>query len=285
MPLLIYISGYLSKFNFKKILIQLALPFCVFRLLFVGFEFLIYGKVQFIWNEFGILWYLFSLILFKIMLHLIVKLISERYCLLFFIISIFTGLIAGFIPLGEELSFSRTFAFFPFFVLGYLVRNNIITLKSNRFLNCFLPLIIIVTITSSILLGIENINLFCSSSYKEPMDLIFRILQYVVVFSIIYLLFSNQINKKVIILTLISKFSMYIYLIHYFVIILIRKYKVLPNLDISIIYAILISIVLTIVLAFFGFCFYTLKSKLFLKKKIQSSENLNKTDENIVVEK
>ena len=117
MPLLIYISGYLSKFNFKKILIQLALPFCVFRLLFVGFDFLIYGKVQFIWNEFGILWYLFSLILFKIMLHLIVKLISERYYLLFFIISIFTGLIAGFIPLGEEFSFSRTFAFFPFFCI------------------------------------------------------------------------------------------------------------------------------------------------------------------------
>ena len=131
-PLFILISGMLAKtiYNKKqinKIINGLLIPFLAFTILYEIFNFVIYGKISnYTLNlqPYWILWFLFSLFLYKISLPIIIKL---KYPIL---LSIVISLIAGYInSIGYFLSISRTIYFFPFFIIGYKLTP---TLLSNK---------------------------------------------------------------------------------------------------------------------------------------------------------
>ena len=69
----------------------------------------------------NIMWYLMSLFWWRTMLQTLSWCkIHIDWKLLIVVVSL--SVMAGFVPLGHELSFQRTFAWFPFFLLGFLFR-------------------------------------------------------------------------------------------------------------------------------------------------------------------
>ena len=128
MPLFIFISGRFSqikdKGKYKKGISKLLETYVFFQIVWRLFAFVaekdfsqIFPKL--IDTPWWILWYLFSLICWRAIVLLIPERFLHNQPLLIITISLFIGVIGGFIPIGIKFSFQRTVAFFPFFVLGY----------------------------------------------------------------------------------------------------------------------------------------------------------------------
>ncbi len=126
MPLFVYISGYFTKFTDRKKYLSGILEFAetliVFTIIHVA---IIYMQGQHLsvrelflcprWT----LWYLLSLIWWRLMLYFTPSTIRDNHMILI-IASIVLCLTMGWVPLGFTLSFQRTFAFLPFFTMGYV---------------------------------------------------------------------------------------------------------------------------------------------------------------------
>lgn len=136
-------------------------------------------------------------------------------------ISVILGLLAGFLPyIGETLSLSRTFVFFPYYVIGYYAKDlnlmqKILNKKVQK-ITIILSIIILIVILSNnnilsikILKGkysyfdIDNINIFLACGQR----FLFYILSIVVSTA-----FFNIIPKKESILTTLGQNTLYIYL-------------------------------------------------------------------------
>src|SRR5665648_937754 len=121
MPLFVFVSGYFSK-NVDKCrrnaVKDLLIPFIVFNIIWYAcagnFEFPIYSAG---WT----LWYILSLFFWRFFLKDLIKI---KWILG---LSIVLGLLVGIVDkYGYILSFSRTFAFLPFFLVGYYSDNSTI---------------------------------------------------------------------------------------------------------------------------------------------------------------
>lgn len=121
MPLFIFISGYFSRKKDKEYFLiscwKLIEPLIIFQLLIRGLDFIITGKFSLteIFTPWWVLWYLLSLIYWRIMLQILPnKILSNTK--LFITLAFLVSLFAGFIPVNRFLSLQRTFAFMPFFL-------------------------------------------------------------------------------------------------------------------------------------------------------------------------
>ncbi len=129
MPAFVLISGFFTdnqktERSFWKSLSGIVIPLFIFQIIGVSFSYL------FLHQEFGpsilitpfwILWYLLSLIFWRIMLFYSPRGMLDKpsvYLLITIIISIASGLL----PYGRILSFQRTLTFYPFFLFGYYMR-------------------------------------------------------------------------------------------------------------------------------------------------------------------
>jgi len=121
MPLFIYISGYFSK-NIEKCrknaIKDLLIPFIFFNIIW----YLSVGNFKFpIYYAGWTLWYLLSLFIWRFFLKDIIK-VKWALCL-----SIIVGLLIGIADKHIDfLSFTRMFAFLPFFLLGYYSKDSFI---------------------------------------------------------------------------------------------------------------------------------------------------------------
>lgn len=128
MPLFVFISGYFSK-NVtncrEKSIKHLLIPFVFFNTIYYLYSYFIVGKTNFNVFEPGwTLWYLLSLFFWRFFLKDIIKLKRTIFILG---TSLILGLLVGIIETNTYfLSFSRTFAFLPFFLLGYYANSNLI---------------------------------------------------------------------------------------------------------------------------------------------------------------
>ena len=121
MPMFAYVSGILSsrsadKEQLTKILTHLILPYLFLEVLYSLFDHLAFSRDTFelsFLTPYWILWYLVSLAAWRILLPIFSRF---RFPIL---ASLITGLACGMGTLGLELSFSRTFVFFPFFIAGH----------------------------------------------------------------------------------------------------------------------------------------------------------------------
>lgn len=126
MPLFIVISGYFARFNWKKILTHLLIPYLILQVIFTPIEFIALKPkldILFILRPKWLLWFLFALIIWKISLLLIDKL--KKYLPIIIAVSFVVGLVFGFLKFdGFILSISRLVVFYPFFLLGYHFKQN-----------------------------------------------------------------------------------------------------------------------------------------------------------------
>ena len=123
MPAFIFLSGMLSKpalnqSDILKLVKSLIIPFVVFSLFYEGLNFCNTGELsQYTKNlqPFWILWFLYSLFIWKLCLPLLLK--TKVPIVISLALSLAAGYFDGTMPLG----FSRTFYFLPFFVIGHTV--------------------------------------------------------------------------------------------------------------------------------------------------------------------
>ena len=135
MPLFVFISGYFTKITntnkYWKGILYFAETLIVFHVIHVIISH-IQGKLINI-HELLImpkwtLWYLLSLIWWRLILYYTPSSIRDNHKVLI-IISIVLCLIMGWIPINSFYSFQRTFAFFPFFIVGFVTGNKNINVK------------------------------------------------------------------------------------------------------------------------------------------------------------
>ena len=121
MPLFIVISGYFARFDWKKILKHLIIPYLILQVIFTPIEYIALKPkfdILFILRPKWLLWFLFALILWKLSLFLIDKI--KNFLPIIIPLSFIIGLAFGFLPFdGFIMSISRLVVFYPFFLLGY----------------------------------------------------------------------------------------------------------------------------------------------------------------------
>ncbi|WP_017686831.1 hypothetical protein [Paenibacillus sp. PAMC 26794] len=124
MPLFVWVTGYFATHSLqgasgRNVLKQIALQYVLFQSLYALMDFTVFHTPHMRLSFFApylLLWFLASHFCWRLLLRLtifwkpIYRLIG----------SIGLGIIAGYLPIdGFWLSFSRTFVFLPFFVIGY----------------------------------------------------------------------------------------------------------------------------------------------------------------------
>lgn len=239
MPLFIYISGYLSK-NLNKskkaFFKNLLIPYILLNIIWYILAYIYTGEVDLpIIRPGWTLWFLLSLFFWRITLKYIIKI---KYILP---ISFILGILIGFISNGSILSFSRTIVFLPFFLLGYYTDINNVKKIFNKvnFGVCILGILLFIII-SFFISNKEILDyrfLYGSHSYKELgmniyIGIICRILLYIS--SIILSLFVVYIiPKNKTFFTHIGKSTMYVYVFHTYIVLLI--FYLIPSWNKSII--------------------------------------------------
>ena len=128
MPLFILISGYFTKIKdntiaFWKGLLNIATPLCVFQIISVLLIYLNNGTINksMLIIPYWTLWYLLSLIFWKIILQYSSQRLLNQP-LLYMIIAIVVSVFSGLFPFERILSIQRTLNFFPFFLFGFYLK-------------------------------------------------------------------------------------------------------------------------------------------------------------------
>ncbi|RFA36769.1 hypothetical protein CAI16_03950 [Virgibacillus dokdonensis] len=136
MPAFILLAGYFAKgsgsFSYiVQLMKKLLLPYLIFQLLYTGYYYVIdkSGWQTDLFSPHWALWFLFSLFCWHMLLFWFKKLPP----ILSVSIAIFLGLVVGyFSEIGHMFSLSRTFVFFPFFLVGYLLTEKQVMLVKQK---------------------------------------------------------------------------------------------------------------------------------------------------------
>ncbi len=231
MPMFVVLSGYLSKPKkgvtaVKKYANAILLPYMIFQLLFTLIKFLFVPLTfkellrTLLAPEYA-LWYLFCLFVWRLILPYFMRL--PYPLLLAFII----GLLSGFLPqYGDVFSISRLFAFFPFFVLGFTLRQKDLGLrwaadkvKENGWLLALCVVVLLLAMGGAVVLnGRFQEHFFFAYFYPELgnpvwVSLLTRCGVYVISllagFSFIFLMPHSRSR-----ITQVGVHSLYVYLLH-----------------------------------------------------------------------
>lgn len=134
MPAFVLISGYFAKkINqsgyFQKLIKKLLIPYAVFQI-FYTFYYVVFFQDEI---EFSLLvprwglWFLISMLFWNLLLYFFIKI--KFGIPLAVLISLFVGYDSN---VDELLSLSRTFFFFPFFIVGYYLKEEHFILLKSR---------------------------------------------------------------------------------------------------------------------------------------------------------
>lgn len=219
MPLFIIVSGYVSRIKndrivFRTDILRLAIPLCIFQTISAFLLYIEEGKIEIsmILVPYWTLWYLLSLIFWRLILESTPKKLLNNpflYLLIAISISILCGII---IPHGRILSIQRTFNFFPFFLLGYYIKQGVIIARPwNKSISACLICIYVILIgigfypeKSDILLrGADSYSLFDTLAKTYLL-----ICSFLISFSVFIIMIENKC------LSLIGKESLFYYLYH-----------------------------------------------------------------------
>ncbi|HZK56479.1 MAG TPA: acyltransferase family protein [Desulfosporosinus sp.] len=252
MPLFVFVSGYFSK-NVDKCrrnaVKDLLIPFIVFNIIWYAcagnFEFPIYYAG---WT----LWYLLSLFFWRFFLK---DLIRIKWILG---ISIVLGLLVGFIDHGAMLSLSRTFAFLPFFLLGYYTKGSMIRkIKGTPKVISLIGLMAIGALAFSIAgyQGLDYKFLYMSQSYESlglgvGQGSLLRIIGYMVAL-LVSLFVINLVPSRKLNLSRIGANTMVVYLGHIYILRFLNGFvptfhSSLANFLITLGFSVLICVVLSL---------------------------------------
>ena len=238
MPAFILISGYFAKGYKKKGYLRktvqkILIPYFIFQIIYSVVYFLV-GKEKTL--EFDLfqphwsLWFLLSLFFWNLLLY-----IFARLKWVGLLIAVLLGIGIGYIDeAGSFLSISRTFVFFPYFLLGFLLNGE--HLKKIIGAKYAVPAGVVILLMTFLFFGLGFPKdavpwLLGDTSYEnmggmQVSDGLLRALQYgltlMVVFAFLPLIPSNQYR-----ITKIGERTLYVYLFHGFIIKSIQT--ILPN--------------------------------------------------------
>lgn len=226
MPAFIYTTGYLSRSEncYKtKAYLKLFMCFIIFNSIMVLFDYLfLNGSLQVVVPKYSY-WYLLSTIFWR----LLIKPLSNIKGIL--PVSIIISLLVGFYPdINNTMSLVRTFAFFPFFILGYKydlkeLKDKLNTKKIFKIIFPVTLLIIGIIITFVVVKTNLTSSNYLYYSYKANKDLIIRIILLLIATLATFTLALNTSEKKLPLITKAGKYSLLIYLVHRPITILFNK--------------------------------------------------------------
>ncbi|CQR46117.1 Acyltransferase family protein [Paraliobacillus sp. PM-2] len=172
MPAFILLSGFFAKGvgdlgYIWSLCRKLIMPYLIFQLLYSGYYYMI-GDTgwQTAWYKpHWALWFLLSLFCWHILL-IVFKKIPSIFSI---IIAVEIGIIVGYIDvIGHALSLSRTFVFFPFFLIGYwLSKEQLIKLSHPLVKGTTLLVFSVVMIALTVTPSFSSSWLLGSFSYSE----------------------------------------------------------------------------------------------------------------------
>jgi len=230
MPVLIFISGYLSrrKTDYETYIVKAIksclVPFLVFNILY-GLH-----SVNDVWNVLTpkwTLWYLLSLFWWKVLIEIVRKVKWPLAVALLF------SIYAGLLPVGSFLSLSRTLGLFPYFVSGYFCTSEGIRKmrEANKALSLAALLATMVLAGALVKNGINSTVFFFRDSYEEMgqsylQGMILRAVLLITGHLCIFSFFSLATSRK----TILSNFGMYsltVYLGHSAIIRILNLLKII----------------------------------------------------------
>ncbi|MGZ9584812.1 acyltransferase family protein [Paenibacillus marinisediminis] len=124
MPLFVGVTGYFARRSLtgpagNRVLIQIALQYIIFQSIYSFFDYTLFqvpGTKHSFFVPFLLLWFLVGHVIWRLLMRLFIHW-KVRYPVL---LSIVLGILVGFIPVsGTWLALSKTFVYFPFFIIGY----------------------------------------------------------------------------------------------------------------------------------------------------------------------
>lgn len=223
MPLFIIVSGYLTRIkkdnrSFWKSISHIAIPLLIFQILFVGIAVIVFRNAfskSYLYTPYWTLWYLLSLLFWRIMIQYTPKRLLEKSYLLLTIATI-VAVFCGLMPNGRIMSIQRTFNFYPFFLFGYYIKQGVF--KTNlwpKYVSCGIILVAIVLIINNFPphVGYDSSRLMLRGAdhytiYDIPLKMYYLLLSFIVSVSVFSLM--PEIN----LLSILGKESMFYYLYH-----------------------------------------------------------------------
>jgi len=224
MPAFVLLSGYFSKHvrNLQKSELKYLGLYLISTLIYWPFiQFNLQTILFMLIVPYYVLWYLFSLVLWYILLQFFRKI--KHPIILAMIISI----AVGYFPIiDKQMSLSRTFVFFPFFLTGYYLQSKhfeVLNTKKLPALICIAILLFCLTIFNFDYKWLYNCHSYCFLGHKEWYAGFYRI-ALLTVSSIATACFyaivpSSRINR----VTWVGKHTLIIYLIQGLIFVVLKR--------------------------------------------------------------
>lgn len=224
----VVVSGYFSGTEkglqaIKKHTVRILPPYFIFQTLFtiVSFAYTPPTLREFIGSFVvprGVLWYLWCLFVWRIVLSYFVELPHP------ITLSLLIGVLSGFFPkYGVVLSISRMFTFFPYFVIGYFMKEFQVFVRflniRGTFKRLSIYILLLVLIGSFFVHGQQYDNwlygkiFYAEMGHGEWYSMIFRLVTYVVGF-IVGFSFLLLVPRKTSPVTMVGRRTLYVYLWH-----------------------------------------------------------------------
>jgi fucose 4-O-acetylase-like acetyltransferase len=297
MPAFILVAGLFAKGFYKegyigKLAKKLILPYIVFQLIYTIYYHFLYDKTTFELHPLDphwSLWFLISLFCWNALLYVFIKWFKFKPAM-GLTVAFAIGLLIGFVEeISTYLSLSRTFVFFPFFLLGYYMKKEHFDyFKTSKarisagilFVMVFLGMYFVPEFSDKWLLGSKPYGDF------EWNDVISLGVRAIVYFLNILMIFSfyTFVPTKEQFFTNWGRNTLYVYLLHGFIIRLFRESELKDAIEptSSLLLLLAVSLILTIIFSTKFFTSITqpiieLKStklqKILSKRQMKTREN------------
>ncbi|MGD6775691.1 MULTISPECIES: acyltransferase family protein [Bacillaceae] len=226
MPAFILLAGHFStnfhkKGYYVKIITRLLVPYLILQTIYTLFYSQLYADPSMTLEYFTprwAMWFLLSMIAWKLMLPLFGKL-QARYSIP---LAILLGVVIGYVDIPERfLSLDRTFYFFPFFLIGYyLTKTDLFEkLKNGAYrVHASAFLVMLFAAIYFLLGGIDGASiLYGTYTFSSVTDMLMRIGIYAGSM-LVTIAFFALVPKDKYIFTGIGRRSFYVYILHGFII-------------------------------------------------------------------
>lgn len=250
MPAFLFLTGFYSKYNPRKILFQWCCPYIFFQGLYLAFVRYILKDTAYLQftTPYWILWYLLVCIYYQLLIPLYDAL-RGRGAITIFGVALLISLLVGMDrTIGDYLSFSRFIVFQPWFLAGFYTRKYGLYDKWNNctekpLLSIISTLLVVFSVLILIKWDVSARLLYGSMSYSEADATLFdRVKAIFMAFSwIVFLFFSLRplMNKHIPFITKIGQNTLPVYLFHGFFVKLLRLW--LPDIAESFHYLVVTS--------------------------------------------
>jgi len=240
MPLFVLLSGMFAKYNKKRIVFQLCVPYVCFQILYTLFEkFILKNEAAYLTFAFPhrILWYQFALIVYHLLLPLFDQKSTKSRLLTLGALTLLS-LLSGFDrEINYMLSLARIINFLPFFVLGHYLGTDrdqahaFLARPSRKRRLVFVLSIILPILSLGIMLFTPSLSCLimkASLPYSESEgSVLLRLLTIFIASSWIlffYVFFNLFFNKRIPFLTVLGQNTLPAFLMHGFIMQLANRY-------------------------------------------------------------